>query len=351
MRVDDHLDEVYERLAATGPEFDGRLSNHGPMAADALMRMGHAERVDAWVAAYTARLEPRPASRAPIAESQWREPFGDPARLGDWLAFFSRQVQLRSWQELLAIWWPRLLLGAIAGAAHPLIRAGHAVRALGEADTASRRAELAQALGYWASRWQPIAHQARPDGALPAELALRLVPAPRARGGIGERLTLLGEQPEWPSAQARLEPVNDPAAVPAALDMLVDTTITRYLSSAHAEPVMLVHASTAPRAAHLALAGLPRDLWVRTYEQAWSITAAITAIYSSVESGPEPTSEWLSEGDIAIGAAAHGDEHVIKFTEVAIESHRRGNPVALGAALQAKRLIPSHARQVPPRLA
>jgi hypothetical protein len=30
------LDEAYERLHATGPEFDGFLSNHGPMAAEAM---------------------------------------------------------------------------------------------------------------------------------------------------------------------------------------------------------------------------------------------------------------------------------------------------------------------------
>jgi hypothetical protein len=29
------LDEAYERLHVTGPEFDGFLSNHGPMAAEA----------------------------------------------------------------------------------------------------------------------------------------------------------------------------------------------------------------------------------------------------------------------------------------------------------------------------
>ena len=29
------LDEAYQRLHATGPEFDGWLSNHGPMAAEA----------------------------------------------------------------------------------------------------------------------------------------------------------------------------------------------------------------------------------------------------------------------------------------------------------------------------
>jgi hypothetical protein len=38
------LDEAYERLHVTGPEFDGFLSNHGPMAAKAMVRHG----VAAW---------------------------------------------------------------------------------------------------------------------------------------------------------------------------------------------------------------------------------------------------------------------------------------------------------------
>jgi hypothetical protein len=33
MTDNQHLDEAYEQLSATGPEFDGWLSNHGPMAA------------------------------------------------------------------------------------------------------------------------------------------------------------------------------------------------------------------------------------------------------------------------------------------------------------------------------
>lgn len=339
MQVDDHLDDVYERLAATGPEFNGSLSNHAPMAADALIRMGYTQRVEAWLAAYTARLEPLPPLRWPITEHQWRESLGDPARLGDWLAFFAREVELGSWQELLAAWWPRLLPGGIAGAAHALIRTGHAVRALTEADTASRRGELAQALGYWAARWQPIPGQERPDGDSPAPAALHLLPAPTVSGGIRERLAVLGDEREWPAAQARLEPVADPAAVPAALDTLVDATVARYRSTAYTGPVMLVHASTAPRAARLALAALPQDLWVRTYQQAWSIAAAITAVYAAPESRPEPSPENLTEADIAAGAADHGDEHVIKFTEVAIESHRRGNATALNAALRVQRLI------------
>ena len=34
-RDGDVLDETYTRMHTTGPEFEGWLSNHGPMAADA----------------------------------------------------------------------------------------------------------------------------------------------------------------------------------------------------------------------------------------------------------------------------------------------------------------------------
>ncbi len=111
MSVEGQLDEVYERLAKTGPEFEGWLSNHGPMAADALMRIGRAELVDGWLAGYTSRLEPPPQGRWRIREDDWREALGDPSRLGDWTAFFLWQVEERPWQELLADWWQRLLPG------------------------------------------------------------------------------------------------------------------------------------------------------------------------------------------------------------------------------------------------
>jgi hypothetical protein len=35
MTPDDYLDEAYDRLRDTGPERDGWLSNHAPMAAEA----------------------------------------------------------------------------------------------------------------------------------------------------------------------------------------------------------------------------------------------------------------------------------------------------------------------------
>ncbi len=42
------LNEAYQRLHATGPEFEGWLSNDGPMATEAMVRRGHAEVVHLW---------------------------------------------------------------------------------------------------------------------------------------------------------------------------------------------------------------------------------------------------------------------------------------------------------------
>src|SRR6202041_3907505 len=49
------LDEGLTRLAATGPEFRGGLSNHGPMAAEAMVRLGRADAVEGWLGGYLRR--------------------------------------------------------------------------------------------------------------------------------------------------------------------------------------------------------------------------------------------------------------------------------------------------------
>ncbi|MGD0608685.1 MAG: hypothetical protein ABSA53_34495, partial [Streptosporangiaceae bacterium] len=66
------LDEAYERLHATGPEFDGFLSNHGPMAAEAMVRHGHSDLVGSWLDGYMRRLEEFPSGLGPIG-SGWQE--------------------------------------------------------------------------------------------------------------------------------------------------------------------------------------------------------------------------------------------------------------------------------------
>jgi hypothetical protein len=59
------LDEAYQRLHRTGPEFDGWLSNHGPMAAEAMARHGHGDDVGPWLDGYIRQLEDFPAPAGP----------------------------------------------------------------------------------------------------------------------------------------------------------------------------------------------------------------------------------------------------------------------------------------------
>jgi hypothetical protein len=142
------LDEAYQRLHATGPEFDGWLSNHGPMAAEAMVRRGHAATVNLWLDGYMRRLEDFPRGIAPI-DKDWQEALGDPRRVADWTAHFRREMTLQPWRQVLATWWLRLLPGVAAAATHGVIRVGHAVRALlDDGDDAVYVTELAHGLAY-----------------------------------------------------------------------------------------------------------------------------------------------------------------------------------------------------------
>lgn len=338
-----NLDDAYEYLHGTGPEFGGWLSNHGPMAVDALDRIGHQAGIERWVTAYASLLDERPGERWKVTEAEWPELLGDTSRLGDWLAHFERAVAQEPWRTLLARWWPRLLPGSVASATHCLIRTGHAVRALLDAETAPRLMELAHSLGYWAARWQPLPRTVAPTGDLDAATGLARLPRLKLEGGPRTRLRELGKNTEWSAASNALAAVDQPSEVPAALDSLVDAAVTGYGRFFNASSVMLIHAATAPRAAALALPALPRDMWVPTYNAAWSTASIITALYSRAGS---PQSQSLVEANLAREeicdrAVLNGDEHVVKFTEVALESHERGNIRALQAAATAIEKIPA----------
>src|ERR1700735_4372770 len=99
------LDEAYDRLHVTGPEFDGFLSNHGPMAAEAMIRRGHAGQVQSWLDAYVRRLEEFPRGLGPIG-SDWQEALGDVRRVADWTVFFGRETAEHPWRPVLKPWWP-----------------------------------------------------------------------------------------------------------------------------------------------------------------------------------------------------------------------------------------------------
>src|SRR5882757_9297400 len=124
------LDEALERLHSSGPERQGWLSNHAPMAVEALVRHGQAPAVHHWLDHYRARLEDMPSTGGRVTAANWQEALGDIRRVADWTAHMERETAERPWRDVLAEWWPRLLPGIAGGATHPVIRVGHAVRTL-----------------------------------------------------------------------------------------------------------------------------------------------------------------------------------------------------------------------------
>lgn len=344
---DEILDEAYERLHRTGPEYEGWLSNHGPMAVEALARHGHQQRVHRWLDGYLGRLDELPRGLRPIDD--WRAALGDEKRAGDWLAYFDRQVRDRPWRDVLGTWWPRLLPGIAAGATHGVIRVGHAVRALEADDTNSRRiTELAQALGYWAARWQPVpgadrlvAEPSPERKQVDVDDALAGVPRiDDQSGGVRDRLGRLARVPLWEPALAALRPARTPAEAQRGLTTLVHRAGLNYLRFGHASPVMLVHAVTAPTAVLRTLPALDRALWAPSLAAAWAATAAMTSVYAPSDGIAPPTVTAATPVEVFARAARHGDEHVVKLADAVLDAHAAtGDDRLLTAAGYAGQLI------------
>ena len=334
-RGPDALDEALERFAGTGPEYYGGLANHGPMAAEALVRLGRVEDVGPWVDGYRRKLQPRPDGRRPIAAAEWREALGDFGRVGDWAALFDRALREAPWTAVLQDWAPRLAPGLSAAACHGLIRTGHAARSLAERDSPARRGELAQGLAYWAARYQALPEKAGTAGRLrPSEAIARVPILPverRGRGLISDALAGLAELPAFADVASLVE-------VEAAgfLSNLTETFAGVFLAQARrGSLIAFIHAVTGPSAVRLLLPRLGPDSGRLLLRYAWQVGAAVYGGYAAAPN-PEPAAAPLSRDELVDRAVATGDEHGFKFTEACLREHAISpKPVFLTAARKA----------------
>ena len=169
------LDEALQRLHSSGPERFGRLTNHAPMAVEALAAHGRAGSVHRWLDLYAHKLEGFPSGVEPVTDVNWRSALGDARRAADWVTYFGHEIADRSWRDVLTEWWPRLVPGLYGGSTHPVIRVGHAVRTLLTGRTPSRARSnslMASAIG--------------PPGTTPSRGSLRC-PAPTRRPRLSTR--------------------------------------------------------------------------------------------------------------------------------------------------------------------
>ncbi len=341
------LDDAYVRLHATGPEWGGNLTNHGPMAAEVMVRRGYGDGVDGWVDSYMRRLDDLPAATEAIGDDTWPAALGN-GRIGDWTAYLTRQISERPWQDALCIWWPRLLPGIAAGATHGVIRVGHAVRTLlAEADASSAAvAELAHGFAFWAARSRAVPGAGTPVGRLGPGDALDEIPhIPEQDGPIAGRLGRLADLAGWPASVQALRRAVSAEDARTRLAELVDAATLRYLYYGHGSPVLLIHTATAPNAVLHTLPALPERLWAPSLSAAWAASAAITATYAPAQAAarddlPAAPSGDDARHDVLERSVAHADEHVIKFADTAAEVYERTkDPDALAASIHASELI------------
>jgi hypothetical protein len=337
--TDGALLDALDRLRGTGPEFHGFLANHGPMASEALVRLGAADHVGDWVAGYLPKLDDAPEVVRGLGAEDWPEHLGEERLVGDWTAYLRREASETGWRELLLRWWPRLLPGLAASATHGVIRTAHAVRSLraaGEAPEPLLVDELAQGLAFWAARYQRLPGDPRLSGplaAVPAVAALpRLDPAVAGDGpGIVGRLRVLDRLDGYARS---LDAWGPPADPDAALDELIGAA-ARGLATRPDAPIAFCHAVTAPAAVRLVLPELPPSLRTASVAASWQSVGGIVAGFavprlpaeSDAAGGERPAAELIGR------AVENGDEHVIKLTEAALREHARtGDGTLLVAA-------------------
>ncbi len=334
---DDRMESALEIFSATGPEFGGGLSNHGPMAAEALVSLGRGDAVEEWSAWYARKLTEPPESRNAIDAAAWRDALGDIRRAGDWSLFFRAELSERPWQEVVAQWLPRLAPGMMAGATHGILRAAHAVRSLERGETPARRTELADGLAYWAARYQTLPTATGADGVLDVPDALRLVP--RVPDG-GSRGGLIFERVQA-VAQTDFAAAVNHVSLDAALDDFV-SSITRtfvrwYLANADAAAIAFIHTVTAPSALRILAPHVPSAHARDVMRYLWQACAAVYAVYArNVPSAGLERDAPIDLDDLIDRAVRARDEHAIKFTEACLREHRlTGDDLFLTAAADA----------------
>ena len=335
--TDPVLLDALDRLRGTGPEFNGFLANHGPMAAEALVRIGGADVIPRWVENYRVRLAAAPEVRRGISDADWAEHLGDERLFGDWTAYLRHQAAELSWRDLLARWWPRLLPGLAASAAHGVIRTAHAVRSLraaGADPDALLVDELAQGLGFWAARYQTVPGHPGLRGPSPAVDATAGLPrldpdVPSEGPGISGRLASLHHLDGLPAA---LDEWGPPPTPDDALDDLIAAS-ARVLAARDDAPIAFCHAVTAPAAVRLVLPELSGEVQQASVAASWQVVGGIIAAFAA----PRHAAECLAadaDADVLLAeldgrAIEHGDEHVIKLTEAAEREFARTGDVTL----------------------
>ena len=259
------------------------------MAAEALAHLGRSDAIPGWVAQYRRRLDEAPPPARPLTEEDWPDALGQDSAIPDWLALFEREIADRPVAAVAGEWVPRLLPGAVGAATHGLIRTGHALRALGGADTPPRRLEVANGLAFWAASYQElpgppllIGHEGVADAL--ADLPYLPEDAPRPVL-ISDRVAAVADiADEFEQGVASLGWTGGAVDL---LDQLASGGSAAYLRNADGGGAIgLLHAVTSPLACELVLPWLAEEDRDAALGYVWQAAAALHVAYDIDRIGP-----------------------------------------------------------------
>ncbi|MBI3348884.1 MAG: DUF4243 domain-containing protein [Burkholderiales bacterium] len=316
-----HLLDAGQALSAT---YRGQLSNHLPMAQQALLELGaSAERLQAWSEAHETSLEPRDAARP--ARIVMARDLGRPDSDAAWRVHFAARIaELGSGaalREALAL----LLPGAGAIAFHGLIRTGHAV-------LAGHEGELAAGLAHWAAHAMPLVTGG--DG-LPLPLALTdwlqalaTLPRPACPPGslITDRMKAWGASPGFAAVAGRLD---------HGSDTLRDLALLAARTYAATGNFTVLHLLTASHAVAVLQPWWPAPELARGFSVASAAALLASGAEPALMLDRPPSRPWPA---LISAACAQDDAHVIKLTHAAWRLGRRWPDPAWRRA--AERAIP-----------
>ena len=343
----DALDEGLELLGNTGPEyqaFGGRISlaNHGPMVIEALFTMGRADAIVEWSKRYAPRLDEPPRGRERITTTDWPSALGEMSRVRDWGDYFGNALTEAPWTDVLEQWVPRLAPGMV-GATHGAIRAAHAVRGLGDAETTPRIGELAEGLAYWAAGYGVLrADEGAPGNLLPSQAIGRLeqLDLENRTGWLAftEPIGRLADLPSFSCATGLIDCEHDPSA--ATTDLARTFALILISNNATVNPRALCHGLTAGTLYRMMSPHLSTEAGRSILRHGWQTAAAF---YCAIVL--EPPAETVEPPELTVEeiideAVACPDEHGIKVTEACLREYEiDADPVFLAAAASTTRRL------------
>jgi hypothetical protein len=287
------------------------FTNHRAMALQAMSRLGAPPaRLRAWATAYERRLRPAPPWQPCSPVDAWAARFGQAAAWPVYRDLFRQWLDNESAGDVLQQVLPRLLQGVAGAAFHGVIRTAHAV-------AAAHRAELADALAYWASRWAAIGQavpDATPTTADPEALLRQLVPVRVQSNFIMPGLRAAAAAPGF-----------DPLAAQLTLDEHTVPTLAALAAKAYAASghFNVLHLVTGALAVQELLAFVdPEDEAALAAGRGafWRAFMATVAAAGIVLRPPVPARPWPA---LVAQALAQDDEHVLKLVDACLQWSRR----------------------------